>query len=62
MKLNLLQSNNFLAEQRRKNEIKRLLSKYKHRNDIYEHRKQKNKSANQICSQLATEIRFRTFQ
>ena len=31
------------AEHTMKNKISQLLSKYKHRNDIYEHRKQENK-------------------
>ena len=31
-----------LAENKRKNEIEQLLSKYKHGNNIHEHRKQQN--------------------
>ena len=35
--------NELLAEHEIKNEIRRLLLKYKQRHDIHEHRKQKNK-------------------
>ena len=35
-------SNDCLAENKIKNEIEQLLSKYKHGNDILEHRKQEN--------------------
>ena len=38
----LIKSNESLAENRIKNEIEQLLSKYKHGNNIYEHRKQQN--------------------
>ena len=44
MKLNLLKkSNKSLAENKMKNKIEQLLSKYKHGNDIHEHGKQQNK-------------------
>ena len=36
----IIKQNGFLDEQRIKNKIDRLLSKYKHRDDIHEHRKQ----------------------
>ena len=38
----LIKSNESLAENKIKNEIEQLLSKYKHGNNIYEHRKQQN--------------------
>ena len=36
----IIKSNKLLAEQTIKNKISQLLSKYKNRNDIHEHRKQ----------------------
>ena len=39
----IIKSNDTLAESKLKNEIKQLLSKYKHENNIYEHGKQHNK-------------------
>ena len=36
----MIRNNEFLVKQRIKNEIERLLSKYKHENDIHEHGKQ----------------------
>ena len=38
----IIKSNESLAENKIKNEIKQLLLKYKHENDIQEHRKQQN--------------------
>ena len=38
----ILKSNEFLAENKIKNEIEQLLWKYKHGNDIHEHGKQEN--------------------
>ena len=44
MKLNLSKkSNKSLAENKMKNKIEQLFSKYKHGNDIHEHAKQQNK-------------------
>ena len=37
-----IRHNKFLAEHIIKNEIRKLLSKYKNRNNIHEHRKQQN--------------------
>ena len=39
----IIKSNESLAEKKIKNEVEKLLLKYKHANDIYEHEKQKNK-------------------
>ena len=39
----LVKSNGSLAENKIKNKIKQLLYKYKHGNNIHEHRKQQNK-------------------
>ena len=39
---NIIKSNESLAENKIKNEIEQLLLKYKHGNDIHEHRKQQN--------------------
>ena len=36
----IIKYNELLAEHTAKNEVRKLLSKYKHGNDIYEHRKQ----------------------
>ena len=36
----VIKNNEPLAENKKKNEIRQSLSKYKHENDIYEHRKQ----------------------
>ena len=41
----IIKSNESLAESKIKHEIKQLLLKYKHRNDIHEHRKHQNKWA-----------------
>ena len=38
----IIKSNEFLVENKIKNEIEQLLSKYKHDNNIHEHRKQQN--------------------
>ena len=38
----IIKTNESLAENKIKNEIKQLLSKYKHGNNIHEHRKQLN--------------------
>ena len=38
----IMKSNESLAENKIKNEIEQLLLKYKHGNNIYEHRKQQN--------------------
>ena len=43
MKLNILKSSESLAENKIKNEIQQLVLKYKHENDIHEHRKQQKK-------------------
>ena len=39
----IIKSNEALAENKMKNKIEQLLSKYKHGNNIHEHRKQQNK-------------------
>ena len=39
----IIKSNESLAQNKIKKEIEKLLSKYKHGNDIYEHEKQQNK-------------------
>ena len=39
----IIKNNKSLAENKIKNEIEQLLLKYKHRNNIHEHRKQQNK-------------------
>ena len=39
----IIKSNEALAENKIKNKIEQLLSKYKHGNNIHEHRKQPNK-------------------
>ena len=39
---NIIKSNESLAENKIKNKIEQLLLKYKHWNDIHEHRKQQN--------------------
>ena len=38
----IIKSNDFLAENKVKNKMEKLLSKYKHGNDINEHGKQQN--------------------
>ena len=38
----IIQHNEFLAEHTIKNEVRQLLSKYKHGNDIHKHGKQQN--------------------
>ena len=38
----IIKNNESLAENKIKNEIEQLLSKYKHGNNIHEHRKQEN--------------------
>ena len=43
-------SNQFLAENKIKNEIEQLLSKYKHGNNIHEQRKQQKEGTTKICS------------
>ena len=40
----MINSNESLAQNKIKNETEQLLSKYKHGNNIHEHRKQENKS------------------
>ena len=39
----IIKINEYLAENKTKYEIEQLMSKYKHGNDIHEHRKQQNK-------------------
>ena len=39
----IIKRNEFLVENKIKSEIEQLLLKYKHENDIHEHRKQQNK-------------------
>ena len=39
----IIKSNESLAENKIKNEIEQLLLKYKHGNNVHEHKKQKNK-------------------
>ena len=41
----IIKSNESLAENEIKNDIEQLLLKYKHRNNIHEHRKQQNERA-----------------
>ena len=45
-----IKPNGFLPEHAIKNEISQLLSKYKHGNDIHEHRKQEIECTTQTCS------------
>ena len=40
----ITESNEFLSDNKIKNEIEQLLSKYRHGNDIHEHGKQQSKS------------------
>ena len=40
--MKIIKHNQLLAEHTLKNEVQQLLSEYKHRNDIHEHRKQQN--------------------
>ena len=46
----IIKHNKALAEHTIKNEIRKLLSKYKHGNDIHEHGKRENEWAKQIYS------------
>ena len=46
----IIKSNESLAENKIKNQIKQLLLKYKHGNNIHEHGKQQNEWVTWICS------------
>ena len=48
--------NEILAEPTTKNKISKLLSKYKHVNDIHEHRKRKNEWTTKNCFYLSQRL------